>query len=286
VRGVPLLIAIALGLLLVRPSPTFAQARPLAAWLDDADTLKPQTGFFGISVDRWASPTGGETDLPVFDIAVGLAKGVQVSASVPIYRASYTDGFNASGLGDTYLVAKVRLVNGDENLVGVAVSPLLEILSDAELRDPTLQLSRVNWALPVSIQVSGDQARAYVTTGYFSRGAVFAGGAVELTLSTRLTVGGEINYSYATRVVTGVDVTGLNRSRTDAEGSVFVQASPAVSLYASFGRTISAVDVNGATFIASAGVNFSFSTRSPLAQLSSASRLVARASSRRAARPR
>jgi len=251
-----------LGMLLLAaiPSAAWAQALPIASWLDDADTLHPGQGTIGLSFERWESPGGGETDLPVFDVAAGVARGVQLGATVPFSRAHFADGFRSSGLGDTYLNAKFRLMNGEDNLVGLAFSPLLEILSAAELHNAAAPLKRVNWAVPLMVEVSGDFVRAYATGGYFSRGAVFVSGAVEVTLSKTVTVAGELSVSHSTKLPAGVDLTGLYRSRADALGSLFVQVSKTVTLSASVGRTVSRTDVNGATLIANGGITVAVGT--------------------------
>jgi hypothetical protein len=137
----------------------------LASWLDDADTLAPGAGSIGVAVSHSDSLDGGETDAPVLDAAVGLSSRVQLSGSLPYYQASYSDGYESSGLGNTSLAVKVKVVDPNEHAVGLAVAPVLEILGDASLADPTLGLSRVNWALPVSVQVGRGNTRAFATAG-------------------------------------------------------------------------------------------------------------------------
>ena len=235
--------------------PVGAGLRALGGWLDDADVLAPGTAGLGLSFGRWTSLDGGETDAPVLDVTVGVAARVQLSVSLPYYRASYADGFSANGLGDTYIVSKVQVVDASEHRLGLAVSPMLEILSGAAVSDTTLGLSRVNWALPVSIQGGQDRTRAYATAGYFSRGAVFGGGAVEQTITSRVTVAGTLSYSYSTRTSAESDLLGLSRSRTDATGAVSLQAGHGVTIFAGAGRTVSKKDQNGAKLIASAGLS-------------------------------
>src|SRR5258708_1303500 len=69
--------------------------RVLAAWLEDSDTLEPRSLNVGLSIGRWSSLDGEETDGPVFDVAAGLGPRIQLSASVPFYHASYTGGFQS-----------------------------------------------------------------------------------------------------------------------------------------------------------------------------------------------
>jgi hypothetical protein len=227
----------------------------LAAWLDDADTLDPGNTNVGVSVGRWTSLDGGETDAPAADVAVGILRGVQLSASLPYYRARYADGFSASGLGDSYFVAKLRLVDPGEHAIGVAVAPMLEVLSQAAVSDTTLGLSRVNAALPVSVEVDRDATRVYATAAYFTRGATSLGGAVEHTLRDRVTLAGTLTYSHTNRALTLTDLADLSPSRTDAAGGVYVKLSPSVTVTASLGRTVSRLDQNGARLTAGAGLS-------------------------------
>jgi hypothetical protein len=226
----------------------------LPTWLDDAETLDPGSVIAELSAGRWTSLDGGETDAPVFDLALGVAPLVQVNVSLSYYRASYSDGYRAQGLGDTYLSAKVQLLDPSEHRVGIAVMPMLEILSEASVSDRTLGLPRANWGLPVSIQVGSGQTRAYSTIGYMSRDAALAGLAVEQDLGTRLTLIGSISSAYATRTSPASDLHDLSRSRTDATAMAYFGVTPLVSVFAGAGRTISQLDQNGATLIASAGV--------------------------------
>ena len=237
-------------------SPTSAIV--LAAWLDDAETLAPGEAMVGLSVGRSESPDGGETDAPVVGAAIGVSNRVQLSGSLPHYWASYDDGYEASGRGNTYLACKVKVVDPSRHRVGLAVAPVLEILGDASLSDATLGLSRVNWALPVSAQVGKGRLRGFATAGYFSRGAVFLAGALERALSTRVSVTGALSYMHATGPSEASDLAGLARSRLDLTGSVFVRLSPSLSVAAAAGRTISSLDQNGATLLASASIGYVF----------------------------
>jgi len=147
--------------------------------------------------------------------------------------------------------------------VGVSVQPLLEILSDAAISDSTLGLSRVNWGLPITVQVGSDKTRtrAYASAGYFSRHAIFVGGAVERDVSSSVTLIGMVNYSEATSSPASSDLLGLSRARTDAMAMIYVSVAPGVSLFGGGGRTISKLDQNGAKLIASAGVRFETTRR-------------------------
>jgi hypothetical protein len=228
----------------------------LPAWVDDAETLDPGNASIELSVGRWSAIDGGETDGPVLDASVGVTSQLQLGVSAPYYRASYNDGYTSRGLGDTYLSAKYQLLDPSDGVVGVSVQPMLEVLSKAAVSDTTLGLKRVNWGLPLTVEVGSDEThtRAYATVGYFSRHAAVAGLGVERDIGSAATLVGMVTYSYATRASAVGDLAGLSRSRTDASGTVYVSVSPMVSLFAGAGRTVSRLDQNGARFMGSMGV--------------------------------
>jgi hypothetical protein len=115
-----------------------------ASWLEDADVVEPKTASLGFGVGRWEGLEGGETDAPTFDFAIGVAPRFQLSASLPFYWASYSGGFTSRGRGDATLALKVCLMDASEHLVGLAIAPTIEVLSDLAVAGPTLGLSRVN----------------------------------------------------------------------------------------------------------------------------------------------
>lgn len=229
---------------------------PLVSWLDDAETLSPRSASIGLSVSHSKSLDGHETDAPIVDAAVGITSGVQLSGSLPYYRASYDDGYESTGRGNTYLACKAKLADAKNHKVGIAVSPVLEILSDASIADPTLGLSRVNWGLPVNFQIGHDRTRGFGSVGYFSRGALFVAAALEHAVSSRATVTGALSHTYATKTSDTSDLEGLSRSRTDASGSIAWHLTEATWLAAGVGRTISSLDQNGSKLSASIGISY------------------------------
>ncbi len=59
----------------------------------------------------------------------------------------------------------------------------------------------------------------------------------------------------------GSDLQGLSRSRTDLTGSVAWRVAPALAVAAGLGRTVSSLDQNGATLLASASISYSITPR-------------------------
>jgi hypothetical protein len=236
------------------PAPVAGQGlRAFALWLEDADVLEKGHAALGVGGGVWSATNGRQWDM-AFDVGYGITDWLQVSASVPYYQASYDTGFNASGRGDTYIWGKVQLLNASSHGVGIAALPLLEVLSDAELADPTLGLKRTNWGLPVSLQVGTGKTRVYATGGYFSRGAVFVAGAVEQTITDRFTLSGTLQYTHSLHDLTGTDSASPSGSRVDATIGGSVMFAPNAGAYVSVGRTVSTLDENGAKLIVNFGL--------------------------------
>jgi hypothetical protein len=220
------------------PSGELSGVRNFASWLDDASIVKPGSGVMSFAAGYWRLAGFSELDVPSFDVGVGLARRVQVGASVPVYHASATGSPVARGIGDMYLNAKVQLrepAAGAGGRIGVALVPLVQILS----AEPALGESRVSWGLPVAIEVQRSGWRIYGSTGYFSRGSLFASAAVELPLAERAWITGTLTQSHSTRADAGADALGLPSNRTDISGGVTWAAANRVALFGSLGRTLS-----------------------------------------------
>ena len=230
--------------------------RNFGAWLDDASLLPEGMGSMSVSFGWFRSPVFHEFDVPVVDGAVGMTRRVQFGFSVPYYHANEPGGPVARGLGDLYLNAKVQLRDpaAHDNGVGFAVTPVLEVLST----DPGPEGSQLNWALPASIELQRQRVRAFASAGYFSRGSLFASGAVELALSDRLWATGAITRSHSTKHDEFSNVLGLSPSRTDVNGGVTYLVASTVAAFANVGRTISRQDANSASLVVSGGISYSF----------------------------
>lgn len=224
--------------------------RNFGVWLDDASVAAPGGGWMSMSLGYYKSDFLREVDLPVADAGVGVTRRVQFGFSVPIYNIGPPGGQMSHGLGDLYLHSKVQLRDAAEasNGFGFAVLPIVEVMSTAQ---PAGE-SRVHWALPVSVELQRTGWRAYGATGYFSRGSLFAAGALERALSDRLSVTGTLSESYST----GADaqpIPGLSRARADVSGGASYSVTPSWIVFGSIGRTISAHDENSTNLALSFG---------------------------------
>jgi hypothetical protein len=228
--------------------------RNFGSWLDDATVMAPGNAYFSVGFGYWKMAGFREFDVPTVDGGVAVNRRVQVGVSVPYYRANEPGGPVAAGFGTVYLSTKVQLKDAASHRVGFAVTPALEILSAS----PGNGQGRVSWALPVSVEVQRTGWRTYGSAGYFSRGALFAAGAVEKSITERTSLTGSISHSHSMDPDPLSVALGLAQTRTDVAGGATVFATPKVAVYGSVGRTISKQDSNSASLMITGGVSMSF----------------------------
>jgi len=246
--------------------PATAAAAPIAgfrqfgSWLDDASLVEPGTVWAAMSLGhfRWAG--GRQTDFPTADAAFGLTARMQLGITVPYYRLSFADGTRATGLGDTYLVGKVSLIDPAtaRHGFGLAVSPLIEILGSP---DPVTG-GRAYWGAPLNLEWRQPKYRVYGSSGWFSRGAFFASGAVELPLSGRAIATGALIHTRALNDDANADGNNLSRTRTDLTGGAAYFIRPSIAVFGTLGRTISARDANAASLMLNAGASITLASAS------------------------
>jgi hypothetical protein len=225
--------------------------RNFGSWLDDATVQDPGDAFVSIGFGWYKTPVYREIDAPSIDSGFGVTRRLQVGMSVPYYYAAVPGDPAAHGFGDIYLTAKYQLRPPSSSATGIAVIPMVEVLSVAPLNG-----SRVQFALPVSLERQFTSWRAMGTGGWFSRGAVFGAGAIEAEVTGNTWVTGGLSWSYSTRHDDLSDALGFHRGRVDLTGGLTRALRSDIAVYANAGRTISARDDNSASFIFSAGVSF------------------------------
>jgi hypothetical protein len=217
------------------------------SWLDDASTWAAGSGSTGIGIGYWRGSGVSQIDVPILNVSYGVTNRAQFGATVPFYRVSYL-GTTERGLDDVYLNGKFGLVDPSDNgRFGLAVGTVLEILSYAPE-----DMSRVQWAVPVSMEVRGTSVRGYGSAGYFSRGAVFTAGAIEWASSAGTSVTGSLGHS-----VSVADTAFASGAESMTDISLFVghPVARAVSIYGGAGQTF----IGGTNSLAlSGGVSFSF----------------------------
>lgn len=230
--------------------------RNFGSWLDDATVLDPRSGFVSIALSYWRTESFREVDVPVIDTGMAINRRIQFGVSAPIYHAGEPGAPMIRGLGDVYLSAKVQLREPARNRIGVAVSPVLEVLSA-----PMSEGGRLGWAVPVNVELQRDRWRLFGSGGYFSRGALFASAALEVPVSSRAWLTGSISQSHSMKGDPLSFALGLSKNRTDVSGSVAVSMHRRAAVFGSIGRTISRRDANAASVMFTTGVSVNFSAR-------------------------
>ncbi len=229
--------------------------RNFGTWLDDASVMGLGSGFVTLGFAYWRGPEFREFDFPMIDSGVAIHQRVQVGISFPYYYAGPPGGAVASGIGNVYMTTKVQLRDPSSQPVGFAVTPMLEVLDAAPLTGG----SRVNWALPANVEVRRNGWRAFGSGGYFSRGALFASGAVEAALSDRVSLTASLSQMYSTKADELTAALGLPRGQTDITGGVTLALNPKLAVFGTIGHTISNREINAGTLNLASGVSFNFS---------------------------
>jgi hypothetical protein len=229
--------------------------RQFGSWLDDASAAARGEGRTGIGVGYWRVNGGSQVNVPMLDVGYGFTDRIGASASVPFYRATY-DGGTARGLDDMYLAGKVTLIDPSLTVseFGVAVSPVVEILSPGSVG------RRMHYALPVSMELRRQPFRVFGSAGYFSRGSVFTGGAVEWSAPAGYVVTGAVTQSHSTVADATLDALGVSRQRADVTGSFGYPLGQLAAAYVSVGRSLTSIEEGGTKFSLAGGVSFRFST--------------------------
>jgi len=230
--------------------------RQFGAWLDDASLLEPGHGWTTLSSGYSRSVSGHQLDFPVVDAGMGLSRRAQFGATVPYYRVHFTDGTVGTGLGDVYLNMKYSFVDpaSSKSNMGLAISPLVELLSSPDPRSG----GRLFLALPVSGELRTSQFRVYGSTGYFTRGAIFASGALEVPVNSHLTLTAGLIDMHSTAANAEADALGLTKSRIDVTGAAALSISPSFAMFGSFGRTISAAGPLATSLMMNGGISMTF----------------------------
>jgi hypothetical protein len=238
------------------PMTTYPQ---FGAWLDDTSAPTKGQGTASIGIGHWRLNGMTQTNVPMLGAGLGVTDRLQVGASVPFYRASAPTG-SATGLDDVYLSTKYTVLDPTLTVseVGVAISPVVEILSADSLD------GRVHFALPVSVELRRFPFRVYGSGGYFTRGAVFGGGAVEWTASSGLSVTGSLMQSYSTKAPVDAAALAFGRQHADVSVGVATPLGRSATVYGSVGRSLTSVESGGASLAVTGGIALHFSAASSM----------------------
>jgi hypothetical protein len=198
----------------------------------------------------------------MLDLSYGVTDRVQLTASVPFYHANYS-GWTGRGVDDIYLGTKVAVIDPDvgDRRGGLAVTPVLEILSAEDDNG-----RRLHWALPISAEARSGAVRVYGSAGYFSRGAVFAGGAFEWTAAKATTITLSLSESTALQGDATIGLPGTGRHRLDIAVGVANTITSTMAGYVSVGRSLTSIDSGGTSLGLMAGVGWNFAPNRSAAQ--------------------
>ena len=228
-----------------------SSASPLS-WIDDASLLAPGSAALTISMARWSGADLSEVDAPIVDAAFGVTKRFQLSATIPRVVGSADGTGPVGGWGTSYFSGKIALLDdSDDSGFKLAVSPLLEVLSEGAVQSLAAGESRYQVGLPVSVEAARGSVRMFGAAGLFSRGAWFAGGGAGFQLTPRMGASMSVTRSWAK-----TDVEGVHRDRSEISGGVFYFVKPHIAVYGSVGHTIATTDENGAGLSVGTGVTF------------------------------
>ena len=238
---------------------TGSRLQTFGSWLDTAGVSAPGEAWVSVSSAYWRSPSLREVDAPAIGVTAGIARRTQIGVSLPYYHVTDQSGFTSRGFGASYVTTKLAL--SENPRLGVSTSPTLEILNWS-----SPEIGRVNFVLPISLQTSAGATQMYGSTGYFTRGSVFASGAVEWPVTSKMTLMATMAHSYSVVSDPVSDALGIARHRTDGSGGAYYAASPSVVFFTSIGRTFAPVDQTSGRLAVSAGMTMNVSgivTRAP-----------------------
>lgn len=161
------------------------------SWLDDASVVDPGDVWVGLATGYWRGGSNRQVDAPVVGAAVGVSPRVQAGGSASFYHFRDADGLSENGFGSFLLYGKFLIADPlrAPGAIGVAVTPLLELSPGSA--------SPAGWALPVNLETRRGDLRLYGSSGYFSRGSVFATIGADIPVTPRIFLNGTFGQSYA-----------------------------------------------------------------------------------------
>jgi hypothetical protein len=238
-------------------APAPAGVTPLA-WIDDASLLGADMLAVSMSASRWSGGGVSEVDIPVVDIAYGLAPRVQLAMSVPRVVGGVDPDGAAGGIGTSFFSAKIALYEAPGHSFKVAVSPTMQVLGKGVAAALGPDVNRFRWGLPLSGEISAGAVRVYGGGGYFTPGLWYSGGAVAVRATQRTFVSGGVSRAWRTSDLPDVPLS--SRDRKEISGGAAYVVTPLISVFGSIGHTVATLEENGAGTSIAGGVSFAFVT--------------------------
>jgi hypothetical protein len=229
--------------------------RQFGTWLEDASAPVRGEGYTNVGVGYWRLAGMTQTNVPMLGAGLGLSDRVGVSATVPFYRTD-AGGTTARGMDDVYLGGTYNVVDPTLTVseIGLSVGGVVEVLSAGNAD------GRVHFAVPVAIELRRAPFRVYGTAGYFTRGAVFSGGALEWTGPRQFVVSGVLTQSRSIKADMMLDGLAVPRQRADVMAGVAHAIGRSATGYVSIGRSLTSLADGGTSLSLNGGVSLRFST--------------------------
>ena len=231
-------------------SPSFRQ---FGSWLEDASAPTRGEGYTNIGFGYWRMNGMSQTNVPMLGAGVGVSDRLGVSATVPFYRTNVA-GDTARGMDDVYLGASYNLIDPTLTVseFGLSVGTVMEVLSTGATD------GRVHFAIPVALELRRQPFRIYGSAGYFTRGAVFSGGALEWAGPRQWIVSGILTQSRSIKSDATLDSMAVSRQRADVMASLAHAIGGAATGYISVGRSLSSLAEGGTSLALNGGVSLRF----------------------------
>ena len=228
--------------------------RQFGSWLEDASAQTPGEGYTNIGFGYWRMSGMSQTNVPMLGAGIGLSDRLGVSATVPFYRTN-VGGASSRGMDDVYLGASYNVFDPTLTVseFGLSVGTVMEVLS-ADNGD-----GRMHFAFPVALELRRAPFRVYGSAGYFTRGAVFSGGALEWVGPRQWIVSGILTQSRSIKADATLDTLAVSRSRAEVMASFAHAIGGSATGYVSVGRSLSSLAEGGTSLAINGGVSVRFS---------------------------
>jgi hypothetical protein len=232
-------------------SPSYRQ---FGSWLEDASAPTRGEGYTNIGFGYWRMSGTSQTNVPMLGAGVGVNDRIGLSATVPFYRTS-VEGTTYRGMDDVYLGASYNVLDPTLTLseVGLSVGTVMEVLS-SDGGD-----GRVHFAFPIALELRRQPFRVYGSAGYFTRGAVFSGAALEWVGPRQWIVSGILTQSRSIKSDATLDSLAVSRQRADVMASFAHAIGGSATGYFSVGRSLSSLAEGGTSLALNGGISIRFS---------------------------
>lgn len=163
---------------------------------DDPETPARHGWEINVPYTRTVSRTVTTRTIPLFDVNYGYLENLQIKLEVPILSIDLAGMGNATGLGDTLVGVKWRLIEEKPGSLQLAVYPQIGLPTGDS--DRGLGSGSFSYVVPILLQKNRGKWTGFGNAGYVvqtvsgSRDYAYYGAAITRQLSERLDVGAEL----------------------------------------------------------------------------------------------